>query len=118
MEANTHLDYMSPAHARGYYLAEHVARQEAEPTSPASIADQSPSPSSSAGVSAIRRQHAAADAAMQAEAEAHLHKGDRFAAEGKPGVARVHYRMALRRASGDLKAQIESRLQSLGGSNK
>ena len=56
------------------------------------------------------RRQAAQQDEQQAEAARHFAKGQSLLAEGKPGVARVYFQMALRRAEGPLKAEIASAL--------
>ncbi len=59
-----------------------------------------------ASIAEIRRQQSAEDAAANDEAAKLLDQGRQIAAAGKSGVARTYYRMAWRRATGDLKNQI------------
>ncbi|MEK6238123.1 MAG: hypothetical protein N2C14_25705, partial [Planctomycetales bacterium] len=47
---------------------------------------------------------------QQTEASKYLEQGKEAAAEGKHSVAKIYYRMALRRAQGELKQQIQSLL--------
>jgi len=61
----------------------------------------------------IRAQQADAEAAEQAEALAYFEKARRMQEQGKKGVARIYYQMALRRASGKLKEQATAALESL-----
>ena len=61
-------------------------------------------------VAEIRRQHEAADAAVQEQALAHYANGQAAEAEGKYGVARTYYRLALRDATGELASEISARL--------
>jgi hypothetical protein len=49
-----------------------------------------------------------------AEAQSYFDRAREAEQEGKTGVARVYYRMAERRADGDLKAAIHARLGALG----
>jgi len=66
-----------------------------------------------ASIAEIRREQSAEDAAVNAEAARLLDEGKQIAASGKPGVARVYYQMAWRRATGDLKKQIVAEISSL-----
>ena len=49
------------------------------------------------------------------EAQDRFVKGQRAEEEGKPAVAKIHYQMALRRSSGELRTQIADRLSALTG---
>ena len=46
-------------------------------------------------------------------ADAYLKKGLTAEAQGKPGVAKVYYRLGLKQAEGELKKQLQSRLNQL-----
>jgi hypothetical protein len=70
-------------------------------------------PSAVRSVAQIRREQQAAEQAQQHEAFVHLERGRAALADGKPGVARVFYQMALRRATGDLKQQVQDELGRL-----
>lgn len=63
-----------------------------------------------------RRQSAAQDK-LQAEAMQHLAKAKSMLAEGKPGVAKIYFQMAYRRAEGSLKAEIAAEMKELRGAN-
>ena len=77
-------------------------------------ADASSAATGPAGsVAEARRQHAAETASQEREALKYFAQAERSAASGKPKVARVLYQMAERRASGELKAKIRSRLAEL-----
>ena len=54
-------------------------------------------------------------ATRSAEAESYFSQGRQAETDGKPGVAKIYYQMAARRASGDLKQQVQARLDALGG---
>lgn len=64
-------------------------------------------------VAEARRLHAVELAAAENEALKYLNQAERAAARGKPQVASVLYQMAERRATGELKAKIRSRLAAL-----
>jgi hypothetical protein len=61
----------------------------------------------------IRAQRQQQDAAQRAEWEELLARGDRAADAGKPGAARVYYKMVLRRATSDLQQEAAARLAML-----
>jgi hypothetical protein len=65
----------------------------------------------------LRRQQAAADAVadkkLQEEAQRLFDQAGELQAVGKPGVAKVYYRMAARRATGDLKERAIAALREL-----
>lgn len=64
-------------------------------------------------VADARRRHAAESAAQEAEVQANVEHARRAAADGKTGVARIFYKMALRHAPGKLKSQIDRELAAL-----
>jgi hypothetical protein len=64
----------------------------------------------------IRRRNEAAERARQTEALALLEKGRKAADEGKPGVARIYFNMAARRAEGALADEIAGHLAALQSS--
>ncbi len=61
----------------------------------------------------IRRQQSADDAALQQEAAALFQQASDLQAAGKPGVAKIYYQMAARRATGDLKVRALAELRRL-----
>ncbi len=67
----------------------------------------------SESLAGIRAQQAADDAAKQAEAAGFFQQAREMEAAGKPGVAKIYYRMAARRATGQLKDQAQAELQRL-----
>jgi hypothetical protein len=64
-------------------------------------------------LAAIRAERRQKEATRRAECEEWLTEGDRAAEAGKPGAARVYYKMVLRRASGDLQKEAAARLALL-----
>lgn len=64
-------------------------------------------------VADARRRHAAESAAQEAETQSNLEHARRAAADGKAGVAKIFYKMALRHAPGELKSQINRELAAL-----
>lgn len=58
----------------------------------------------------ILKQKAALESQQQAKALEYLEQGKEAAAEGKANVARIYYKMAFKRARGELKQQIQSLL--------
>jgi len=78
--------------------------------------------SSSAGqpamsVAEARRLHAAEQAGETDEVLEYLERARGPEAAGKANVARIYYQMAYRRASGQLRRQIQTRLSALGTSS-
>ena len=61
----------------------------------------------------IRRQQAAEDAVAEAEVRQIIDQGRAYEAAGKPGLAKIQYRMAARRAKGELQQQALANLQRL-----
>lgn len=64
-------------------------------------------------VDEIRRRNEAARSKRDAEAASYFEKGQLALANGKRGAAKVYFNMAARRASSDLKPQIEQALAKL-----
>lgn len=64
-------------------------------------------------VAEARRLRAAEVAAGESESLANLEHARHAAAQGKPGIARIFYKMALRQAPGTLKPQINRELAVL-----
>jgi hypothetical protein len=56
-------------------------------------------------------------ATRSSEADNYFARGQQAEADGKLSVAKVYYQMAVRRASGDIKQQVQARLDSLNGRN-
>jgi hypothetical protein len=93
-------DDLAPALAQG-----DVARAEAS-----SAAMAVPS------VTEARRLHQIEQANQDNEVRALVERALAAEEDGKPGVARVYYRMAAQRATGQVKAEVQSRLAALGSS--
>jgi type II secretory pathway component HofQ len=68
-----------------------------------------------ASVAQSRAQRAVEQATRQDEALNYFQRGQNAEAQGKPGVARIYYQMAARRATGKLKNQVLARLEVIGG---
>jgi hypothetical protein len=62
------------------------------------------------------RRQAVEQDEVQAAARRHFKKAQLLLAAGKPGVARIYFQMALRRAKGPLKAEIAAALAASRGS--
>jgi len=114
--ANTHPLAMAAAPAldpevarQADFLARNIARH---PDSGREVAAGPSLPS----VAEVRRQNELAQARRTAEAAECFAKGQRAEVEGKPGVAKVWYEMAARRADGDLAGEVAERLAVLSGS--
>jgi hypothetical protein len=88
-----------------------TAPKEATPASPA---DRGAADS----IAEIQRQRAGREQAQQDEAQGLLERGQRAETEGKPGVARLYYQMAARRASGELREQALTSAAALGPASK
>jgi hypothetical protein len=71
-----------------------------------------------ASVAEIQAQHAAKNAAGQQEAARHLAEGRRAESEGKTGVARIYYQRGLKRATGELRKQLQTRLDDLASPSR
>jgi hypothetical protein len=64
-------------------------------------------------VAEIRRQRGAAEQGDHDEALLQMQRGEQAERDGKPGVAKIFYQMALRQATGDLKRQLQERITNL-----
>ena len=60
-----------------------------------------------------RRHQQATGTAKSSEALTYLRRGEDAAAAGKPSVAKIYYRMGLKRATGDVKTQLQAKLDGL-----
>ncbi len=65
------------------------------------------------GVAEARLMHQQEQAAANQEAMQLLERGITAEESGKPGVARIYYRMAFDRAQGDVREQVQTRLNGL-----
>lgn len=61
------------------------------------------------------KRHADKQDEQQLEAQRHFEKAQSLVAAGKPGVAKIYFQMALRRAEGSLKAEIAAALAASRG---
>lgn len=66
-----------------------------------------------ADVAEVKRQQRAARESRQQEVQDYMQRAADAVEAGKPGLARIYYQMAARRASGELKAQIAAKLEAL-----
>ncbi|HEX3997989.1 MAG TPA: hypothetical protein VHX65_05510 [Pirellulales bacterium] len=71
-----------------------------------------------ASLAEIRREQVAEDAATAAEAQKIIDRAQAHEAAGKPGLAKIEYRSAARRASGALKQQALANLQRLSAGSQ
>jgi hypothetical protein len=78
-------------------------RREAAPAAP--VHDAAAEEAARAGRQVARSQ----------EAENYFARGQQAEADGKPNVAKIYYQMAARRATGDLKQLVQSRLDVVSG---
>lgn len=88
------------------FLTRHVARPSAELES---LENDTGLPS----LAEIRRQNEATLAKRAAEADKYYAAARRAEAEGKAGVAKIYYQMALRRADAPLQQAIASRVNAI-----
>ena len=94
---------------------------EPAPAAPAGPAQRlATARSSSAGravpsVAEARRLHAKEQGSRNGEVMALFERGRTAEEDGKPGVAKVYYRMVVRRATGELREQAQARLTALRG---
>jgi hypothetical protein len=66
-------------------------------------------------VAAEQADRAARQATRVEEADGYFARGRQAEADGKPNVAKIYYQMAVRRATGDLKQQVQARLDVVSG---
>jgi hypothetical protein len=92
---------------RAEFLTQHVARTERDLSPPVGVDPRLPS------LAEIRRQNEQRAGQRSAEAEKYWAQGHRAEAEGKTGVAKIYYQMALRRADLALADEIKAHLASL-----
>jgi len=98
--------------SKAAFLTHNVGRPETQSDVPARADEPLPS------LAEIRRQNEQADARQAAEAEEYYAQGRRAESEGKAGVAKIYYQMALRRADAALQQEILTRLSTLDGEQK
>jgi hypothetical protein len=94
--------------------ADFISRNLAQAPRPAEALVSKAEPS----VEEIRRRNELAAADRSAEADGYYAKGVDAEAAGKPNIAKIHYQMAARRATGELKGQIDLRLAALQSPGK
>jgi hypothetical protein len=68
-------------------------------------------------VAVEQASRAARQATRVEEADSFFDRGQQAEADGKPSVAKIYYQMAARRATGDLKQQVQARLDVVSGRN-
>jgi hypothetical protein len=76
-----------------------------EPDAPPPVSD----------VAAEQANRATRQATRVEEADGFFARGRQAEADGKPKVAKIYYQMAMRRATGDLKQQVQARLDVVSG---
>jgi len=64
-------------------------------------------------VAEIQRQQLVEQAQLADEARSYMAQGDEALAKGKPGVAKIYYQMAARRATGELLAEVQAKLRDV-----
>jgi hypothetical protein len=52
------------------------------------------------------------------EADSFFARGQQAEADGKPNVAKIYYQMAVRRATGEVKQQVQARLDAVSGRDR
>ena len=68
-------------------------------------------------LAAEQANRTARQAARADEANDFFARGQAAEADGKPNVAKIYYQMAARRAKGDLKQEVQARLDAIAGRN-
>jgi hypothetical protein len=69
-------------------------------------------------VADLRRQQAVQDSAAQSEAAQYCEQARAAEAAGKPGVAKIYYQMAARRATGSFKVEILTELHRINAARQ
>ncbi len=125
---NPRVQAMLRARAEGEPLPERAPRRNPaprsepsrpEPAQPERAPAAAPPVQASAAAAAApsvaeaRRMHQQEQATMNQEAMQLFERGITAEESGKPGVARIYYRMAAKRAEGEARRQIETRLRGL-----
>lgn len=77
------------------------------------LARPAPAEHSVPSVEDLQRQRLAAQETRAAEAADFFARAEKAESEGKANVAKIYYQMAARRATGDLQARAQSRLEAL-----
>jgi hypothetical protein len=106
-----------PAVVKAESLARHVGRADggsagASPSHSVSPSHASPSLATES-VAAIKARNAAAAEERASEAAGYFVKAQGAEAEGKTGVAKIYYQMAMRRGTGELKQRAEQRIAAI-----
>jgi Flp pilus assembly secretin CpaC len=99
---------LSEVELRALSLSQHVARNTARDEEQVSLPD---APSAEE----IRQRNAAAAEQRHSDAASFFEKGQAAEVAGKLSVAKIYYGMALKRASGDLQREIQTRLEAVSG---
>lgn len=86
-----------------------------QPASRAAGLHASSAARAAASVAEARRLYAAEKASQDGEALKYMELARSAEEAGKPGTAKLYYQMAARRASNELKTQIQARLDDLNG---
>lgn len=101
-------------------LEGHVPKQESSgaspPQEPRAAAAASPRPASDnpiRSVAEIRRERQAQQVTNDDEARRNFARGRQAEEDGKPGVARIYYRLAVEKAAGELREEVLQRLRAL-----
>jgi hypothetical protein len=92
-----------------------AAQAAAGPAARLLAAQESSAGRAAPSVAEARRLHDQEKAAADGDLKALMIRARTAEEDGKPGVAKIYYRMVVKRASGDLKAQAQERLDALGG---
>jgi len=84
-----------------------------EPAAKVAVAQSSSASRAVPSVAEARRLHETEKAANSEEAMAFFERGRTAEEDGKPGVAKIYYRMALKRAGDELRQQVQARLDAI-----
>lgn len=99
------------AERRADFLSLNVGR----PAPKSDVPDSHTTVEKTPSIEELRRRNEAARAERDEEAVTFYEKGRAAIANGKRGAARVYFNMAARRASGELKSQVQDALAELSG---
>jgi hypothetical protein len=108
-----------PGLSHGSWEAPVAVAGRTSPRNPAKLAgkwrvEPDPAPPAS-DVAAEQADRANRQAARVSEAESYFARGQQAEADGKASVAKIFYQMAARRATGNLKQQVQARLDVVSG---
>jgi hypothetical protein len=104
-----------PLAASGKNAPPEPAAEDAGPAARLVAAQESTAGRAAPSVAEARRMHAQEEDAQQEELKALFERGLAAEEDGKPAVAKIYYQQVARRASGELKSRVQTKLDELRG---